>query len=75
MYYKLFGITFNNKKFLLFGGDQSVDYRILFLELKEDGTIDYPELSDYEALNEIYNKKDYIKYAEKKPMSQKARIK
>ena len=76
MYQKLFAIHYNNKNFLLFGGDQSVNYRIIFLELREDGSLEYPKFEDFQQLDKIYNKYDpTIIPIEKRKLTQKVRWK
>ncbi len=52
MFYKLFEIDFNNKRFGIF---MDKDARRTFLEIKDDGEYVYSFFDDYKVLNRIFN--------------------
>ena len=56
MFQKLFKISYNGKKFLVLRADNS---RLTFLEVTEEGGVNYPKLEDFQALNNIYNNHDF----------------
>ena len=73
MFHKLFPIEYNHKYFMLFYDENR---RYTFLEMKKDGTLDYPEYDDFLELHEKFNNYPYdIKYHKKSSIPEKVKWK